>query len=120
MIAWIDPELMWAAGFWDGEGHAGTRTTKKRPGRLKEFCYIRLQIAQVDREPLDRFTSIVDGGKVRGPYIPKTQGHSPYHLWTADHGARRIAKLLIPLVCRQKREQLESCLAKDEHVNEEV
>lgn len=50
-------QLAWAAGFFDGEGN--TCCTKGG---------VRVQVWQCDREPLDRFHSIVGLGKMMGPY----------------------------------------------------
>lgn len=93
-------ELYWAAGFWDGEGCASN-------DRGRAFS---LYVNQVDPTALSRFQNAVGGiGTVRGPIIPRHKGsenQAPYWRWGA-HGpdARRVAGLLLPLVCPVKREQ---------------
>jgi hypothetical protein len=69
-------ELAWAAGFWDGEGSVSLsyRGVYNRPRIIVE-------IAQVHREVLDRFTAATGMGKVRGPYRPKTKNAQPYYRW---------------------------------------
>ena len=77
-------ELAWAAGFFDGEGCVRWRTCKEtRNNRTREYGSFSLQIAQVHREPLDRFAAAVGAGKVYGPYQPKgtrRQAHYSLHI----------------------------------------
>lgn len=94
-------ELLWAAGFFDGEGSACLAT-------VGEGRYVNLSVSQVEREPLDRFAAAV-GGKVHGPY-PR-EGRSPIHQWRAQGArARDIAERLAPHVCGPKREQIRATL----------
>ena len=69
MGRWIDTELAWAAGFFDGEGCILLHTSKggKTHGTNK-WRYPHLHVRQVDRRPLDRFRKALGFGRVYGPY----------------------------------------------------
>jgi len=84
----IDVELAWAAGFFDGEGNVGCY----KHSSYKQKTYLRLvaQIAQVDREVLDRFALAVGGG-VTGPY-PHKGRVNPYWRWHQE-GTDEIQKI---------------------------
>jgi len=72
-------ELAWAAGFFDGEGNIYySNKNKRRSPRLI------LQIAQVRREPLDKFQSVFNVGSIGGPYKPKTANSSPYFTYKVE------------------------------------
>jgi len=102
-------ELRWAAGFWDGEGHAHSDERHKQRGRG-----IAMQIVQVDKRPLKRFHAAICGlGKFYGPYTPKTKRSQPYFVWTNssfEHG-QQVAVMLWPFLCEGKREQLKNALS---------
>lgn len=70
--------LAWAAGFFDGEGS----TLHVKGHRLKGGSCVRLSIAQVERETLDRFQAAIGGlGKVTGPYKPRATNQRPIYYW---------------------------------------
>jgi hypothetical protein len=52
-----DERIAWAAGFYEGEG-----SVTLIGGRLA------VQIKNNDREPLERFRTAVEAGKIYGPY----------------------------------------------------
>lgn len=55
-------ELAWAAGFYDGEGHA--RARKYRPDKSKSRS-LQITVVQKDRQLLDRFQRAIGGlGKI--------------------------------------------------------
>lgn len=69
-------ELAWAAGFFDGEGYIGFLQVAHSP--------LRISIAQIDRQVLDRFRESVGLGKVYGPYTYKNRPtFKPYFEFTA-------------------------------------
>lgn len=68
--------LMWAAGFFDGEG--STSPQKDRHGKHRAV----IQINQVDSEALYRFRDAVGHGKVYGPY-KETRGHQDFYHFAA-------------------------------------
>jgi hypothetical protein len=77
-------EIAWAAGFFEGEGHA--RCDVQGAARL------RLAVRQKYRRPLERFARIVEGGRVHGPY-----DHPACYTWqVGGRDAARIARLLAP------------------------
>ncbi|KKL06183.1 hypothetical protein LCGC14_2598600 [marine sediment metagenome] len=59
-------EVIWAAGFIDGEG--SFYTTHRTNGQSdKVYKKIGLSVPQVERAPLDRLAAVL-GGIVHGPY----------------------------------------------------
>jgi hypothetical protein len=71
-------ELVWAAGFFDGEGHIGFILRKDTR------CTLGISVNQVEPEPLVRFMRAVGGGAINGPYIPKNRPTSrPLHQYRA-------------------------------------
>lgn len=65
--------LEWCAGFFEGEGNFCLNNAKG--GKI----YLKLQIAQVKREPLDAFCECMGIGKVLGPYGPYQANKQPYY-----------------------------------------
>ena len=107
----IYPErLAWAAGFFDGEGHAGCtdRGPRNRGPRFALF------VVQYDERPIRRFQSTVWNlgyvsiGKARPPY-----GKNPY-TWAAQsyEHAQAVAVLLWPWLSEPKREQIYAALVR--------
>lgn len=101
-------EIVWAAGFWDGEGSCWL--SAGRPI---------LSIGQTDTEVLERFRDAVGLGTVRGPYLrnhavlERRDGYRrrPILKWqVSGEGARVVAAMLRPLVSGQKREQFDRVL----------
>ena len=75
-------ELAWAAGFFDGEGCVySSNMNTKRPRKGKT---IHFDIAQTDRQVLDRFTNALGIGKVYGPYPGSGKGpnNKDYYRYT--------------------------------------
>lgn len=75
---------------------------------------LQANIAQVDREPLDRVKNIVGMGNVCGPYIHKNPNAKPYYMWRLS-GARQVKKLftmLAPYLTDTKRRQFEDAIFK--------
>jgi hypothetical protein len=82
----LDKELIWAAGFFDGEGCTTVNTAKPKlrsqnPNR--PYKALRLSVAQVELEPLIRFYSALKIGKIRGPYQYATN-KQPHFQWNAS------------------------------------
>lgn len=98
-----DTEIIWAAGFFDGEGYSGMVPTKK--GDWVGY-YLKLAVGQKDRRPLDRFHLAVGGsGAIYGPYS-HNPGWAPMYYWK-DQGAsaEAVMDLLLPHLSEPKREQ---------------
>lgn len=100
-------ELAWAAGFFDGEGYVGARQRGERwehPG---------LTIAQIAKEPLDRFRLAVGGiGNITGPYRPKNPNGQPYYQYSL-HGfvpVQAVTAMLWRWLCSVKRAQCATAL----------
>ena len=94
-------DLAWAAGFIDGEGTFGVQ----RQGGKKDIPY--LQASQVDRQVLDRLASIIQNGKVYGPYTSKNPKDRPYYYYRLT-GIRKTIEaglLLLPYLSEIKHAQ---------------
>ena len=100
--AWDGVEMAWAAGLFEGEG--SIHWTGKREGHGNTYRLV-LQMAMTDKEPLDRFASIIGIGNVAGPYI-RDERHSPSWAWTiSGRRAEAVAERLIPLLGARRHEQ---------------
>ncbi|MFA5238290.1 MAG: hypothetical protein WC476_01105 [Phycisphaerae bacterium] len=98
----MEKELYWAAGFFDGEGWCGLH---KNGG----FLYPYIAVAQINKEPLERFQKVFDVGNITGPRIkakyPNSKPIYQYRVSRIEDTLFVLAKLL-PVVCRVKREQI--------------
>lgn len=103
----MNTDYAWAAGFWDGEGNVSLtyRGAHKIPR-------IMVQVAQVDREVLDRFQRIVGFGNVLGPYEPRTKNSRPYHVWRVEGVThlRALRDLISPWLGTEKTNQIDTAL----------
>ncbi len=76
-------EIIWAAGFFDGEGGIAVRVAP-----AKHLRVLAIRISQSNRQVLDRFHKAVLGlGEVRGPYGPyksHPKGARPFFSYTTD------------------------------------
>ena len=97
-----DIELVWAAGFFDGEGSISIHHDK-RPGRKPG---IHLDIEQADARPLERFAKAVGwaGGMSLRP--ARSKNRKPiYRIAMGDRAARTIVFRMWPWLSEPKREQ---------------
>ena len=79
-------ELAWAAGFYEGEGCATAHgPSSYHPG------YPRLEIVQVQREPLERMQQYF-GGAIRS-FVPARPNNQPSHIWRVN-GPRAIGVMM--------------------------
>jgi|SRR5579859_3110010 len=102
----MNQEIVWAAGFWDGEGHA--RADVRDDGRTR----VSLQINQKDREVLDRFQQAV-GGKVYAR--PHKSGKDPaIFRWQTNNWkeVHDISLMIMPYLSSLKLEQCWKVLEK--------
>ena len=106
----IDPELMWAAGFYDGEG--SSYVVSKRPrdiGRKVWSKRVAISIGQNHSEVLERFCRAIGIGHVIGPYNNKGHpGNGIYfvHL-TNKSDVKTAMDLLYPHIGSIKRQQFD-------------
>jgi len=86
----MHPELMWAAGFYEGEGSiSGSDRT------------LQIIVSQVDREPLDHFFSVFNAGTIRFSPIRRI------HLYQASGlTAQRIAMQMYPALSARRQGQI--------------
>jgi len=109
----MNTELVWAAGFYDGEGCFSFKNMPRKSGN--HHATVRLGIRQNDRRPLDRFQNAVGFGKVYGPYNRKEGDISsnPYYVWESNRleDVFNIIELLLPYLTGPKREQIwDNCI----------
>lgn len=106
-------DYAWAAGFFDGEGYVHAKRGKRKsdPQRFT-YTQIILDIAQKERELLDRFASIVGVGKVYGPYRNGASGHnashSAYRFMVCKYThVRRVYSYIAPWLGAKRRRQFQ-------------
>jgi hypothetical protein len=102
MLGDREREIMWAAGFWDGEGHA------YYDRRYNPNGYLSLVLAQAEAslDALERFARIAGYGNIKGPYGPYGNNQQSNYRWTV--GGKKaviVATMLEPHVCSSKRVQ---------------
>lgn len=106
-----ETDYAWAAGFFDGEGNifTGFRGSFKRPRSV-------MQVAQVNREPLDRLQKILGGGSVLGPYVHKNPNSQDYYVWRCEAGPilLELKDKLYKYLTTPKREQIDRAIQEKE------
>lgn len=112
----IDREMLaWGAGFYEGEGSITTQFRR----RNRNFASVKINIKQVNREPLERFQGITGGmGKIAGPlYIKNPPNRRPIYslqLWTYESVQATIA-MLWPWLSQVRKKQAASALLAFRH-----
>src|SRR5690348_2327449 len=103
----MDTEYAWAAGFWDGEGNVSL--TYRGAHMIPRIV---IQVAQVDREVLDKFQRIMGYGNVLGPYPARTKNSQPYHVWRVEGvpHLRKFREVLSPYLGTAKLNQINEAL----------
>ena len=107
-------QLAWAAGFFDGEGSVFVNNNKRSKGgttgKMYSLVSVDISVAQVRREPLDRFHAAVGIGTVNGPYAPRSN-QQPHFRFNASGrpSVLHIATALWPYLSQPKREQFHRC-----------
>jgi hypothetical protein len=95
----------WAAGIFDAKGTAWAQM-KKATGRY----YLKLQVANTDREMLERLEEMF-GGRIYEREAPDNR--KPVYIWMIEtvDATEEIAKRLWPYLGTAKREQLQRARA---------
>lgn len=100
--------VAWIAGFYEGEGSLCRRKDKYRN--------LRVQIMQVEREPLDRVAEWTGVGKVFGPYQqknrPSTQPYFVYAIGALEE-TLEFLWLVFPWLSARRQDQIERVLYED-------
>jgi len=105
-------ELIWAAGFFDGEGYIGIAHQHWK-GKLRKQAHA--HVSQTDRRPLVRFKAAVGFGKIRER--PDVQRKHPtwkrQFRWDISSIANvtQLVQLLLPHLSAPKRLQAQQALA---------
>ena len=94
-------ELAWAAGFFDGEGHAASQLRRRKvqtEGR-RTYASIILDIRQIDRQVLDRFRAAVGGlGHIYGPY--KNKNPNANFFWAFEAAKFEDVQAIVAMLWR--------------------
>jgi hypothetical protein len=107
-----EAEIIWAAGFWDGEGSCGCYVKSDGRARIASGWTLRVHIFQNHREPLDRFAKAMGVGRVYGPYVQATKKNEHYNYQCTGEATKVIFDLLLPWICEPKRQQILAALEK--------
>lgn len=107
----IDPEIAWAAGFFDGEGWS---TARKQRSHLPR--YFGVGVAQQGTPPLAllRFQDAIGCGNLQGPYRTKL-GKDQYALEFYGKNAITCLETLWPYLCAPKKHQAIVALIRSGH-----
>jgi hypothetical protein len=96
VVRTFDPEVSWAAGFFEGEG-----TITQTGGRLV------VRLNNTDSEPVHRFAAIVGIGEIYGPYQYEVRDgykRKPFWVWLAEeYDALEVLELLWPWLSARRR-----------------
>ena len=107
----MSEDVAWCAGFFEGEGHISF-TVRKRDNA----SWLSIAVAQVHREPLDKFAEVL-GGKVYGPYGPYSTNKKAYFMYQAyGKKAESAARTMRPYLYH-KGEQVDVALVEYENHN---
>lgn len=109
-------QLAWAAGFFDGEGHAGY-------WEQKGYGHIHLALSQSgDHRVLDRFIAALGFGAVSGPYKQgRTRRRPVYRLtYHSFETAQAAIAILWQWLSPVKRQQAKSILVKYREYQQEA
>jgi hypothetical protein len=99
-------ELVWAAGFFDGEGYVGVQRKRPGPRGGRWSLVLAMEITQVDERPLQRFAAAVGCGSITLRTSRLGPRQRPQFRWRAAHGAaERALCALWPYLSEPKREQ---------------
>jgi hypothetical protein len=95
-------EIAWAAGLFEGEGCI---SHLQRGGG---FFDVQVAVVMTDEEVVRRFDTIVNRGRVYGPYHPPSSGarRKPFWRWVAQGDvAQDVLELLGPWLMSRRRKQ---------------
>lgn len=102
-------DFLWICGLLEGEG-CFTPVRVERGGG--DRFYPRVQANSADRDVLDRVQFSL-GGRITGPYKPKSDNHSPMHHWRIQslEAFELMIQIRDQMSVRRKR-QIDHALAK--------
>lgn len=97
-------ELIWSAGFFDGDGHV---SFLKKPHKLRIMMW-----QSGKRTHLERFEAAVGVGRIYGPYKRKDRDIQIQFFFEArGEDAHRVFELISPWLSEPKRERFEIAIA---------
>lgn len=106
-------ELVWAAGFFDGEGSVYSYNHKSHG---YEYMTVKLAVGQSGgTEELERFQKAVGRGRVNGPYtlsMPNRKLAYKFDVGSFDD-ILHVARLLWPYLCSVKKKQFKQAIMAD-------
>ena len=100
VMAKPEVEVIWAAGFFDGEGWI---SVNKQPSGN----YLRMAVAGTQESAVRRFQAATGGlGRINGPYQFRAQDN-PVSYWRASSAeARAVVALIAPYLCEHSHEKI--------------
>src|SRR5258708_158842 len=101
-------EVIWAAGFFDGEGHARSHKNYSRSGKYEKYIGVKLSIKQTDRRVLDRFQKAIMGfGYIHSQKWDGILTHKPLWYWQAGsfEQTQAVIAMLYQFLSPVKQEQ---------------
>lgn len=105
MTSWRE-EVIWAAGFFDGEGHTSARKNNK----ASDIMGLMVEIDNTNLFVLERFQNAMLGvGKIYGPY--QTSGKPRYRYSTSSwKNGQAVICMLLTFLSPEKQEQCVNAL----------
>lgn len=117
----MNTDIVWAAGFLDGEGCFGWYDSAHPKGRFRQLL---VSATQKDREPLERLQRTLNGGTIL-EHSKKTsyKNGGVYWRWQANGEiAAQAMRAVLPYMCSRRtqkiRESLQSYDAHREHMRQ--
>lgn len=109
----VEAEVAWAAGFYEGEGHFGVKHNPYgHPNAL------RLTIGQRTEEPILKFLSIAEVGKIRHRHLGEGHGGE---IWYYEAGktanALQVARLMWTWLSERRQLQITEAVEEFMSVN---
>ena len=111
-------ELAWAAGLFEGEGHASVIHRKTdAPHNLAGSRHIVVKLNMTDEDSLRRFHAAVGFGRVNGPYEPPSP-RKPYWAYAVEgfEKTQAIAALLWFGLGERRKQQFRDALTEMRYV----
>ena len=106
----IKAEVIWAAGFFDGEGCVSI-------ARHKSGNHAIVVVGQVEPGPLHRFQSALGIGRIYGPYS-RGGNRTPAYRWQAAalDDVIMVRDLLYPHLCDPAKRKFDDALSEDTRI----
>ena len=87
-------DIAWAAGLFEGEGSLSLTPVKNRPNSIK----VSASLSMTDKDVVEKFQSVVNFGKVKGPYQPQVKTYKVRWVWEVQNQPEvlKLIELFLP------------------------